>query len=107
MNFKKLVLSFTLASAAILGTGAARAVCTYSGPVEEVYTDGTTIWVYVSPPNSHAVPLYVYFFKTTNGEIAETINGSLHKNVTISGTGVCPTSGPYRYGGVASSIYVN
>lgn len=108
MNFKKLVLSFTLASAAVLGIGVAHAACTYYGPVEEVWTNGSTTYVYVSPPSSHAVPPYVYYFATTDSEYADTISNSLHKNVYISGNaGACPTSGTYRYGGAVTSYYEN
>ena len=108
MNFKKLVLSFTLASAAVLGTGVADAACITFGRVAQVYTNGVTTSVYLYSTNLIALPSYVYFFSTNDPEIANVMNNSLHNIVYISGNaGFCPTSGPFRYGGVASFIYVN
>lgn len=107
MNIKRLMLSFTLASA-VLGTGVAHATCLTYGPVEQIYTSGTTTYIYVSPSNALAVPSYVYYFGTTDHELAEVFANSLHKNVYISGdAATCPTTGTYRYGGVGSYIYAN
>ena len=107
MNFKKLVLSFALASAAILGTGVAHAVCTTNGPVAQVFTDGVTTYVYVFQSNLTTLPSFVHFFSTRDPEIANAMNNSLHKNVTITGNApVCP-AGAYRYGGGALRIWVN
>ena len=107
MNFKKLVLSFTLASAAVLGTGVADAACITFGRVAQVYTNGVTTSVYLYSTNLIALPSYVYFFSTNDPEIANVMNNSLHKTVYITGNaGVCPC-GALRNGGVVSSIYAN
>ena len=107
MNFKKLALSFTLASAAVLGTGIAHAVCATYGRVAQVYTNGVSTTVYLYPTNLTALPTYAYFFTTTDPEIANVMNTSLHNIVYISGNAAsCPT-GAFRYGGVASFIYAN
>jgi hypothetical protein len=107
MNFKKLVLSFTLASAAVLGTGVAHAVCTTYGRVAQVYTNGGTTTIYLYATNLTGLPTYAYYFTTTDAEIANVFNTSLHGIVYISGNAAsCPT-GAFRYGGVASFIYAN
>jgi hypothetical protein len=107
MKFKKLVLSFTLASAAFVGTGVVHAKCTTYGRVAQVHTDGVTTSVYLYPTNLIAVPSYAYLFSTTDPQIANVMNTSLHQTVYISGNAAsCPT-GALRYGGVASFIYAN
>ena len=107
MKFKKLVLSFTLASAAFVGTGVVHAKCTTFGRVAQVYTNGVTTSVYLYPTNLIALPTYAYFFSTNDPEIANVMNNSLHKTVYITGNaGVCP-GGAFRNGGVVSSIYAN
>ena len=111
MNFKNLMLSFTLVSTAILGTGIAHATCSFSGEVVEVITGGQTgthTVVYVKPASINAVPSYVFFFDTTNTDRAPALVGSLNHSVTIVGNAAsCPTTGTYRYGGNVQWIYTS
>ena len=107
MNFKKLVLSFTLASAAVLGTGVADAACTTFGRVAQIYTNGSLTRVYLYPTQLTGLPAYAWYFDTTDPELANVMNTSLHKTVYISGNAASCPAGTYRYGGVASYIYAN
>lgn len=110
MNFKKLGLSFALASAAVLGAGAAQAVCTVNGTVFLIATEGTTTYAWVRPDG---VSDHYNFFTTTDPEFANMINTSLQRHVNINGTIdnssflTCPTSGISRFGGVVNLLYVN
>ena len=105
MNFKKLGLSLALASAAVLGTGAAHALCITEGTSFQIATDGGTTYIWVRPTN---VTSFFYFFTTTNPQFANTMNNSLHGHVQLIGSASsCPTSGISRYGGVMSLIYAN
>lgn len=107
MNTQKLVQSSLLAVAGLVGAGIANAAVT-SGPVEMVYADSTTTYIYVSPSNFLAVPAYVYSCSTTDPELARAIVANLHKNAYL----VCsntswPTAGSYRYGGTVTYLYAN
>ena len=107
MNIKNIIRSFALATVAVLGTaGVAQAACFTTGQIEQVYTNGTTTYVYVSPSNSSAVTSYVYYFTTVDPELARLIASNVHGNFRVSGSAAtCPTTGSYRYGGVASYAY--
>jgi hypothetical protein len=108
MNSKKLMLSLALVSVAVLATGAAHATCTVSGPVDQIFNNSALTYVYVRPANLTAPFSYNYLFVTNNAVFANTLNNSLHQNVTIYGNATtCPTSGSQRLGGSVASLYVN
>ncbi len=109
MNIKKLGLSFALASAAVLGTGAAQAVCNINGTLFQIASEGTTTFAWVRPDG---VTDHYNLFTTTNPVFANMINTGLQKHVNISGTInnssfiTCPTSGVSRSSGVVNLLFV-
>ncbi len=110
MTFKKIASALILASATFLGTtGVAQASCTYQGQILQIYTNGSTTYVYVAPSFAGSpMPSYVGYFTTTDPEMMNALASGVTRGTYIVGNATsCPTSGTYRYGGVLSYFYLS
>jgi hypothetical protein len=107
MKTKRFWMLVVIASIFMLSAvGHSEAACTTYGKVVYSYTNGGTCWVYVTP--NTALPLFYYYFTTTDPEVIAAVNAAQAGNLKVYAIGnatACPTSGSYRYGGVVSWFY--
>jgi hypothetical protein len=107
MKIKQVVKASVGACASLVVAGSVNAA-TAQGPVEQVYSTGTTTYVYVAPDSTWAIPPFVWYCSTTDADLARIAGASLHKNARIYCSNTTfPTSGTYRSGGVLTGIATN
>ena len=113
MNAMKKML-VVLAAAMMLGFASnASATCTAVGKITRAYayTVGTSdiAYYYVNPSHLGVPVSYVHYFLVNKDRNSDMLAAAASdfRNVQITGSATaCPTTGAYRYGGVAMYNYV-